>query len=397
MGLKTLFTGRGWAFETGATPIFFENEERCLLAETPEELGGVLSSLDEVAASGDADLLAAGFITYEAGVWLEGSTSLFRFPEGTPLAAFGVYRMRDAARGAPAVPGARFPFEESSTPKASISPLEWARGVETIRAGIARGDVYQVNLTRRTRLRAVADPFALARALFAGNPVPYAITVAATNWAVVSNSPELFLDADLARGRASSAPIKGTIARGETSAGDENAKGHLIASAKDAAEHVMIVDLIRNDLGRTAVPGGISVPRFREVKTFRHLHHLESTVVARLAPGVAPSDLFRATLPGGSITGAPKSAALRFIREIEPCPRGAYTGAAGFVRGDGRAVFNVAIRTAILHGGLVDYHAGGGIVWDSDPAAESAEAETKSREFLALLSSRSPGSGGEST
>lgn len=362
----------------------------------PEQLGSVLSALDDVAASGDAGLIAVGFITYEAGVWLEGSTSLFRFPEGTPLAAFGIYHLRDAVRGAPAVPGARFTFEESATPKASLSPHEWARGVEGIRSGIARGDVYQVNLTRRMRLRAHGDPFAFARALFRENPVPYALALAGDGWAVVSNSPELFLDADFAEGRAASAPIKGTVARRGGNREDADAEERLRASAKDAAEHVMIVDLIRNDLGRAAVPGGISVPRFREVKTFRHLHHLESTVMARLAPGVGPSGLLRATLPGGSITGAPKRAALRFIREIEPCPRGAYTGAAGFVRGDGRAVFNVAIRTAVIHGGFVDYHAGGGIVWDSDPAAEWEEAETKSREFKALLTSEQPGSGGES-
>lgn len=367
-----------------------------MLADTPEQLGSVLAALDDVAASGDRDLIAIGFITYEAGVWLEGSTTLFRNPEGTPLAAFGVYRMRDGARRAPAPQDERFTFDEEATAQLSLSPVEWARGVEKIRSGIARGDVYQVNLTRRLRLRARVDPFTVARALFRENPVPYALTLAGDGWAVVSNSPELFLDADFAEGRASSSPIKGTIARGETPSRDDAAASRLLASAKDAAEHVMIVDLIRNDLGRVAMPGGISVPSFREVKTFRHLHHLESTVAARLAAGVCPSDLLCATLPGGSITGAPKRAALRFIREIEPCPRGAYTGAAGFIRGDGRAVFNVAIRTAILHGGFVDYHAGGGIVWDSDPAGEWTEAETKSREFQAVLASRRPGSGGES-
>lgn len=393
MALKALLAGDGWAL---ATPLFFESEERWLLAERPEQLGSVLSALDRVAASDDPDLIAIGFISYEAGVWVEGSTSLFRRPEGTPLAAFGVFRLRDASREAQAPPSARLTFEERTTPKASLSPGEWARGVEKIRSGIARGDVYQVNLTRRTRLRASADPFALAGALFRENPVPYAMTVAGNGWAVVSNSPELFLDADFAEGCAASAPIKGTVARGRTPREDADAVERLLASAKDAAEHVMIVDLIRNDLGRAAVPGGVTVRCFREVKTFQHLHHLESTVAAHLAPGVRPSDLLRVTLPGGSITGAPKRAALRFIRDAEPCARGAYTGAAGFVRGNGRAVLNVAIRTAILHDGFVDYHAGGGIVWDSDPAAEWAETETKSREFAAVVTDTSKGFGGES-
>jgi anthranilate/para-aminobenzoate synthase component I len=394
VGLRALFNGNGWGV---ATPRFFEGEESRFQADVPERLAGVLSSLDDIAASADPDLIAIGFISYEAGVWLEGSTGLFRNPEGTPLAAFGVFRLRDAARSAPALYDARFTLEEipPATPQASLSPHEWERGVEAIREGIARGDVYQVNLTRRTRLPASGDPFALAGALFRENPVPWALTLAGDGWAVVSNSPELFLDADFSAGAAASAPIKGTVARGRTPREDEEAKKRLCGSLKDAAEHVMIVDLIRNDLGRAAVPGGVSVRRFRDLKTFRHLHHLESTVVARLAPGIRPSELLRVTLPGGSITGAPKRAALRFIRDAEPCARGAYTGAAGFVRGDGRAVFSVAIRTAILHGGFVDYHAGGGIVWDSDPEAEWSETETKSREFTALVTRTPRKIGGE--
>jgi anthranilate/para-aminobenzoate synthase component I len=393
VGFRALLAGDGWAL---ATPLFFESEERRLVAHSPEQLGSVLSALDDVAASGDRDQIAIGFITYEAGVLLEGSTPLFRQPEGTPLAAFGLFRIRNAARGRAASPEARFTFEEPATPAASLSLQEWSQGVETIRAGIARGDVYQVNLTRRTRLRASADPLALAGALFRENPVPYAVTLAGEDWAVVSNSPELFLDADLVAGTAQSAPIKGTVARGRTGGDDEAAKARLLASAKDAAEHVMIVDLIRNDLGRVAEPGGVRVVRLGSLRTFRHLHHLESLVAARLAAGVRVSDLLRVTLPGGSITGAPKRAALRFIREAEPCPRGAYTGAAGFVRGDGRALFNVAIRTAIVQGRFVDYHAGGGIVWDSDPTEEWAEVETKSREFQALVGGGRAGPEGES-
>ena len=395
MGLRVLFAGDGWSLEAGGGPLFFEKEEGRLLAETPEQLAGVLSALDDVAASEDGDRIAIGFISYEAGVSLEGSKTLFRRPEGTPLAAFGLFRLRDAARRAPAPPDARFAFEEPAAPTPSLSLREWSAGVETIRSGIARGDVYQVNLTRRARLRATPDPFALAVALFRGSPVPYAVTLAGEGWAVVSNSPELFLDVDLRRGRAASAPIKGTIARGQTNEDDEMARARLVASAKDAAEHVMIVDLIRNDLGRVAEPGGVRVERLGALRSFRHLHHLESLVAARLAKGVRLSDVLGATLPGGSITGAPKRAALRFIRRLEPCPRGAYTGAAGFVRGNGRAVLNVAIRTAIVQGGFVDYHAGGGIVWDSDPEEEWAEVETKSREFQALVRSVPAGPGGE--
>jgi para-aminobenzoate synthetase/4-amino-4-deoxychorismate lyase len=380
VALRALLKGDGWAM---STPLVFDGEERRLRADAPGELRGVLASLDEIAASGDPDRIAIGFIAYEAGVLLEGSTALFRPPEGTPLAAFGVYRLRDAGRPASVPATIRFTFEDPNAAEASLSPAAWARGVETIRAAIARGDVYQVNLTRRTRLRASGDPFALAEALYRDNPVPYALTFVGEGWAVVSNSPELLLDADFVAGRAASAPIKGTAARGQRPGEDEEAARNLLGSPKDAAEHLMIVDLIRNDLGRAAIPGGISVRPFRDLKTFRHLHHLESTVRARLAAGLRLSDLLAAILPGGSISGAPKRAALRFIRATEPCARGAYTGAAGYVRGDGRAILNVAIRTAILHDGVADYHAGGGIVWDSDPGAEWQETVTKSAEFEA--------------
>ncbi|HQR45387.1 MAG TPA: anthranilate synthase component I family protein [Thermoanaerobaculia bacterium] len=395
MALRALFNGDGWGL---AAPLFLDGGEGRLQADTPEQLPAVLSSLDAVAASGDPGLIAAGFISYEAGVLLEGSRELFRDPDGAPLSAFGLWRLRDAAGRAPAPGDAAFPFRDlrRATAQPSLSPEAWSRGVGTIRDGIARGDVYQVNLTRRTRIRASADPVALAEALFRENPVPYAMTLAGEGWAVVSNSPELFLDADLDAGRAASGPIKGTVARGGSAAEDAAARSWLLGSAKDAAEHVMIVDLIRNDLGRVAEPGGVRVERLGTLRTFRHLHHLESLVAARLAPGVRVSDLLRATLPGGSVTGAPKRSALGFIRRVEPCARGAYTGAAGYVRGNGRVVLNVAIRTAIVHGGVVDYHAGGGIVWDSDAAREWAEAETKSKEFEALLRDGRTAPGGES-
>ena len=144
----------------------------------------------------------------------------------------------------------------------------------------------------------------------------------------------------------------------------------------------MIVDLVRNDLGRIARAGGVSVPVLRGVKELRHLVHMESVVEARLRPGIRVSDLLRAAFPPGSVTGAPKRAALSFIRSLEPVPRGPYCGAAGYVRGNGEVLLNVAIRTAVVVPGRVHYHAGGGIVWDSDAAAEWDETVVKSIEFL---------------
>ncbi len=355
-------------------------------ADRPDELPGLLERLDALARSNRPELLAAGFVTYEAGVALEGSAALFR-PPPTPLAWFGLFDLRNAAEPGPPRPSR--PEERAGTDgpfgsRPEMTREEWSAAVAGIRAGIARGDVYQANLTRRV-VRALPVPaHRLADLLYADNPVPYAILADTGSVAVVSNSPELFLEVDLSTGRVASAPIKGTVAR--TAGGSEKAaRALLVSSEKDAAEHLMIVDLVRNDLGRVCTPGSVHVPALRSVKSYRHLHHLESTVAGTLAPEAGLSDLLLATLPAGSITGAPKRSALGFIRRLEPAPRGPYTGAAGFVRGDGTAVLNVAIRTAIVSGGAVAYHAGGGIVWDSDPRHEWEESETKSREFFRAL------------
>jgi anthranilate/para-aminobenzoate synthase component I len=389
-----MFAGSGWGLggERREEKAFFEGEEKNVRADSPQQLLEVLAALDFVASSGDSHLLAAGFISYEAGVWIEGSTSLVRSHDFLPFAEFFIFDTRRAAASRHATEAlaasARFTLEEAVSAQRSLSSEEWTERVEAVRNGIARGDVYQVNLSHRTRFAARVEPFVFARELFGRNPVPYAATLASDGWAVVSNSPELFLDVDLRAGRAVTKPIKGTAARGRAAGEDEAARVHLLESAKDRAENVMITDLLRNDLGRVALPGGVTTTALADLRTFAHLHHLESTIEAKLAPGTRLSDVLRATLPGGSVTGAPKRAALGFIRRLEPVARGAYAGAVGFVRGDGKAVFNVAIRTALLGRSTVDYHAGGGIVWDSDAAAEWDETQTKSREMEGFLKAR---------
>lgn len=391
---SVLLRGPGWGLpaplELGA-PV----EVRAVAADRPGELPGLLAWLDGVAASGRPGRIAAGFVTYEAGVALEGSMGLFR-PPSTPLAWFALFDVSPGRGPASSlcstgerpegIDGRSSPYEGVPPGPPDMDLEEWTAAVGAIREGIARGDVYQANLTRRTARELRVSPRRLAELLWNDNPVPYAICVETGGPAVVSNSPELFLDVDLESRRVASAPIKGTVPR-LAGGSEEAARGILLASGKDAAEHLMIVDLIRNDLGRVCEAGSVHVPSFRAVRSFRHLHHLESTVAGTLRPGTRLSDLLVATLPGGSITGAPKRAALGVIRVLEPVARGPYTGAAGFVRGDGRAVFNVAIRTAVVDGGTVSYHAGGGIVWDSDPLLEWEETETKSREFFRALAS----------
>ncbi len=385
--------GPGWRLPSPldlSDPI----EVREVARDRPEELPALLGWLDEVAGSRRPDRIAAGFLTYEAGVALEGSRDFFR-PPSTCLAWFGLFEIATGPGSEPPASPAPEPGgagETGGEPSASPGPeptsdldvAGWTAAVAELRAGIARGDVYQANLTRRTTRTLEVSPRRLADLLWEDNPVPYAICVETGRAAVVSNSPELFLDVDPSSRRVASAPIKGTVPR-LLGGSEAAARTALLDSAKDAAEHLMIVDLIRNDLGRVCEAGSVQVPRFRTVRSFRHLHHLESTVEGTLRAGTRVSDLLLATLPGGSITGAPKRAALGFIRRLEPVARGPYTGAAGYVRGDGTVVLDVAIRTAVVTAGTVAYHAGGGIVWDSDPVAEWEETETKSREFFRAL------------
>ena len=348
-------------------------------ADRPDQLGPLLERLDAVAASADPDLFAAGYLSYEAGVRLEGAPGDFRPPDLGPLGLFGVFR-RD--RGT-VFDDAAIPSPPPSRERSVVSSLDraaWAAAVAGIRDGIERGDVYQVNLTRRMAAEGRFDPDVLAAGMWRENPVPFAVHIRDADLSIVCNSPELFLDADLRYGVARSGPIKGTAPRGDL--GAASAARALLASEKDLAEHLMIVDLVRNDLGRVARAGGVSVPVLRGLKELRHLVHMESVVEARLRPGIRVSDLLRAAFPPGSVTGAPKRAALSFIRALEPVPRGPYCGAAGYVRGNGEVLLNVAIRSAVVFPGWVHYHAGGGIVWDSDAAAEWDETVVKSIEFL---------------
>jgi para-aminobenzoate synthetase component 1 len=274
--------------------------------------------------------------------------------------------------------------------RTSLDREGFCAGVEAIRAAIGAGDVYQVNLTRRVSAPlprdAPADVAALGAALGAGNPAPYAAVVrlppgacraaghpATAGCQVASASPERFLRRD---GRqVVSSPIKGTAA---------TRRGFL---PKDRAENVMIVDLVRNDLGRVCEWGSVQVPALCAVEAHPGLVHLVSTVSGRLRPDVGWPELIDATFPPGSVTGAPKLAALDRIAALEPVPRGVYCGAVGWVDADRRqGDLNVAIRTFWVEDGHLHLGTGGGITWDSTPAGEWEETELKARKLLAVAS-----------
>ena len=256
---------------------------------------------------------------------------------------------------------------------------EYAAAVEAVRAAIARGDVYQVNLVQHLAAPFAGEPAALAAALAPLRPVhPDPFT--GDGWTIVSASPELFL---ARRGRRLwTMPIKGTRPLG--------AADDLASSQKDAAEHVMIVDLERNDLSRVCEPGSVRWPVLLAPHELAGVEHLVSTVEGTLREGASLADILEATFPGGSVTGAPKIAAVDHIAALEPVGRGASMGALGRVYGNGDFDLALTIRTFAVARDRIHLWVGGGIVWDSDPAAEIAESWTKARPLLQAIGSGVP-------
>jgi para-aminobenzoate synthetase component I len=255
---------------------------------------------------------------------------------------------------------------------------EYAAAVERVRAAIERGDVYQVNLVQHLSATCPGDPSAVARSLAAALAPLRSLSgepFAGEGWAVVSASPELFLSR---RGsRLWTMPIKGTRPAGHAA--------ELRSSEKDAAEHVMIVDLERNDLSRVCVPGTVRWPELMATHELAGVEHMVSTVEGTLRAGVGMADILEATFPGGSVTGAPKIAAVDLIAELEPVGRGASMGALGRIRGNGDFDLALTIRTFALGEGRIHLWVGGGVVWDSDPAAEVEESWTKARPLLEAI------------
>ena len=274
----------------------------------------------------------------------------------------------------------------------SIAPYRVAfeRGVESVRSEIAAGQIYQVNLTRRLATPFRGDPWPLYRRLRTGDPALFAAflelgnTLDGTPRAIASASPEPFLAIDRF-GAVVADPIKGTRPRGRDRAEDRALACELLASPKDRAENTMIVDVLRNDLGRVCRPGTVRVPRLCRLERTAAVQHLVSTVTGRLAPGRDPFDALAASFPGGSITGAPKLRAMEIIEELEPVRRGPYTGALGWIGPDGAMATSILIRTLVADGTRLTLHVGGGITWRSDPAAEWAETIAKASGPLSAI------------
>jgi para-aminobenzoate synthetase component 1 len=264
----------------------------------------------------------------------------------------------------------------------------YLRAVEAVREAIARGDIFQANLSQRWSLsvpEAHAHALALDEALRRHTPSPFAATLCLGDHAILSASPELFLRR---RGAVvETRPIKGTRPRGTDDASDQRLAEELQASEKDRAENVMIVDVLRNDLGRVCATGSVSVPQLCALERFPQVWHLTSTVTGRLRPDAGPFELLEACFPGGSITGAPKIRAMELLEMLEPVRRHIYTGAIGWIGWDGDADWNIAIRTATATPDAIHWSAGGGITGDSEPEAEYAESLAKAEGLRRALAS----------
>lgn len=256
-------------------------------------------------------------------------------------------------------------------------------GVERVLDYLQAGDVFQANLSRRWQARYAqpVDAVALYEQLRNANPAPFAGLASWGGSTVLSSSPERLIE--VADGIAQTRPIAGTHARDR--ADDERDRERLIASLKERAEHVMLIDLERNDLGRIAVPGSVEVSELMTIESYAHVHHIVSNVRARLRDGVGPGAALRAVFPGGTITGAPKVRAMEIIAELEGVGRGPYTGAMGYLSRCGRLDTNILIRTLVCEGNTVSFCAGAGIVADSRPRAELAETRAKARGLLLAL------------
>ena len=346
---------------------------------------------------------AIGYFGYEYGAALDRVPALAADDLGLPAFAFAFYdsalvhdhttgettlvapdraaldRLRELIATPPPAPAA---FTVGKL-RPDLSRETYAAAIARIRDYIAAGDAYQVNFTHRFTAPFDGSAAALHARLRALSPAPHSAYLDFGDHQLVSSTPERLLR--VAGRHLETRPIKGTIARLPDPAADSAQRARLLASAKDHAELLMIVDLARNDLGRVATPGTVHVAARHDLETYATVHHLVATVRGELATGLDRFDALRALHPGGSISGAPKIRAMQILAELEPARRHAYTGALGYLGYDGDADLAIAIRTITCTRGLATYHVGGGITWDSDASSEYEETLHKGRAMQQAL------------
>jgi para-aminobenzoate synthetase / 4-amino-4-deoxychorismate lyase len=366
------------AREQGASPArLYRDPLHIISANAAADTRGALDALAHAARAGH---YVAGYLSYEAGHALEPRLAARQRVSGVPLLWFGVFD-RYEALGADEV-AALLPDPAgayANRPEPTRSRADYDAAFTRVQEYIHAGDLYQTNLTLPFAVRTAGHPLALYAGLRERAKAGYGGVIwTGTDW-LLSLSPELFFA--VRGGKITTKPMKGTAARGPN---DAAIIEELRSDPKQRAENLMIVDLLRNDLSRVAVPGSVKTPALFHVETYPTVHQMTSTVTATLRDGLDAVDVLRALFPCGSITGAPKIRAMEVISDIEPDPRGIYTGTIGRIDGNGDAAFNVAIRTLLIRSGATQatLGLGGGIVADSQSESEWAEVQDKGR-FIA--------------
>lgn len=368
----------------GAPARLYRDPVAVIVAHT---MADVQPALDRIAEAREQGLHVAGYMAYEAGLALEDRLApLARSHDGqgTPLLWFGLFE------GVRLIPPADLPGLLPDPSGATVGPLQplvdeaaYAAAFAQVQDYIRAGDIYQVNLTFPCDVALSGDPLALYAAIRPRAAAGYGGVIRTGAQSILSFSPELFFTQ--VRGQLTARPMKGTATRAADPAGDEAQIRWLESDAKQRAENLMIVDLLRNDLSRVSQAGSVIVPDLFKVETYPTVHQLVSTVRARILPGLSPVDVLRVLFPCGSITGAPKVRAMEIIDAVEPHPRGVYTGTMGWIDPEGDAAFNVAIRTLSIEEGAGTgtrtgrLGLGSGVVADSDCASEWAECLAKGR------------------
>jgi anthranilate/para-aminobenzoate synthase component I len=338
-----------------------------------------------------------GFVSYEFGYALEPALPTPpRCP--LPLFQFEIYRhvvlchrpgkhiftgLREGKSIAPPISFDRSPFQARKISDTD-TPAAYMKKVAAIRGEIEAGNVYQVDLTRQEKWAVSGDVREFAQKLSRENPAPFSGFIQQPGFTIVSSSPERFLS--LRDGIFLTSPIKGTAARSAVVAEDRELAQFLVNDEKNRAELAMIVDLLRNDLSSICKPGSVRVQSFPELESYANVHHLVARITGSPVADISLTDILKGAFPGGSITGCPKIAAMRLIRELEPEPRGVYTGSMGWISGDATMMdLNIAIRTCTVQNGILTFGVGGGIVWDSRPSEEYEETVKKGESIVKCL------------
>jgi para-aminobenzoate synthetase/4-amino-4-deoxychorismate lyase len=346
-----------------------------ITAATPDDVIPAMRRVESWVAKG---FHAAGFLSYEAASAFDAALA-GKTPGDFPLFWFGVFADRFATAGSD-LTGPRECSEYSiADPASSISPAAYAAAIGRIREYIAGGDTYQVNYTLRQRFSFTGSEPAFYRDLCRSQRAQHCAFLDTGRYAVLSASPELFFR--LKDGRLTTRPMKGTAKRGRWTDEDAGIMTELKESAKERAENLMIVDLLRNDMGRVSETGSVQVVSLFDVERLETVQQMTSTITSRLRPGTNIVELFRALFPCGSVTGAPKKRTMEIIAELEDSPRGLYTGCIGYLSPGPEAAFSVAIRTVVIdrETGSGELGLGSGITWDSVAESEYEECLAKGR------------------